>query len=221
MPDWSAPDWNALVRGRLRPLELTSEETQEVVAELAAHLEDFYEEQIGKGLSQPEAQQRALNQIVRWNLLARKIQRAKHKEETMNTRTKHLWLPGLVSLAAAMGSLMILIQISLQPQLLGRSPLQVVLLPWLALLPLCGGAGAYLSRRGGADRAACLIAGLFPTIVLFILGAILVAARLVVPSRPRWWYGSLAVALGIVLPSAALLLGTVPFLKTPRPKAAA
>jgi hypothetical protein len=221
MPDWSAPDWNALVRERLRPLGLTSEESQEVVAELAAHLEDFYEAQIGKGLSQPEAQQKALNEIVRWNLLARKIQRAKHKEETMNTRTKHLWLPGLVSLAAAMGSLMILIQISLQPQLLGRSPLQVVLLPWLILLPLCGGAGAYLSRRGGADRAARLIAGLFPTIVLFILGAILVAARLVVPSRPQWWYGSLAVALGIVLPSAALLLGTVPFLKTPRPKAVA
>jgi len=95
------PDWSALVRERLRPLDLPSIETQEVVAELAAHLEEFYDEQIGKGLSESEAQQRALNEIVQWQILARNIQRAKCKEEVMNTRTKHLWLPGLVSLTTA------------------------------------------------------------------------------------------------------------------------
>jgi hypothetical protein len=215
------PDWSALVRERLRLLDLASKEAQEVVAELAAHLEDFYEEQIRIGLSDSEAQQAALNEIARCRSLARKIQRAKHKEETMNTRTKHIWLPGLVSLTLAMGSLMILIQVSLQPRLLGRSQLQVVILPWLVLLPLCGGAGAYLSSRGGAERWARLVAGLFPTIVLFIVGAILVLTRLVVFVRPQWWYGSLAVALGIILPSVALLLGTVPFLKTVKHKVAA
>jgi hypothetical protein len=220
MPDWRVPDWNALVRERLGRLDLPPREVQEVVAEVAAHLEDFYEEQVGKGLSEPEAQQRALNEIVRWRLLAINIQRAKQQEETMNARTKHLWLPGLVSLTAAMGSLMILIQISLQPQLLGHSPLQVVILPWLILLPLCGAAGAYLSRRGGADRWARLVAGLFPTIILFTLGAILVATRLIVPARPQWWNGSIAIAVGIVLPSAALLLGAVPFLKTTKPRVA-
>ncbi len=139
----------------------------------------------------------------------------------MNARTKHLWLPGLVSLTFAMVLLMILIQISEQPRLLGRSPLQLVLLPWLVLLPLCGGAGAYLSRRGGADSRVRLLAGLFPTIVLFSLGTVLVLTRLVVFARPHWWYGSLAVAFGIVLPSAALSLGTLPFLKTTKPKAVA
>ncbi|MGB6631999.1 MAG: permease prefix domain 1-containing protein [Terriglobales bacterium] len=221
MPDWSAPDWTGLVRERLHPLGLPSKEAQEVVAEVATHLEDFYEEQIEKGLSESEARQSTLNEVIQWHSFARNIQRAKHKEETMNARTKHLWLPGLVSLAAAMGSLMILIQISLQPRLLGRSPLQMVILPWLVLLPLCGGAGAYLSRRGGADRRVRLIAGLFPTIVLFILGAILVLTRLVVLARPQWWNGSLAIAIGIVLPSAALLLGTVPFLRSTERKVAA
>jgi hypothetical protein len=139
----------------------------------------------------------------------------------MNSRTKHLWLPGLVSLTAAMGSLMVLIEISLQPRWLGRSPLQMVILPWLILLPLCGGAGAYLSRSGGADRRARMVAGLFPTIVLFILGTILVLTRLVIPARPQWWNGSLAIVLGIILPSAALLLGTMPFLKHAKPKMAA
>jgi hypothetical protein len=219
------PDWRALVREHLRRLDLPAKETAEVAAELAAHLEDFYEEQIGEGLCESQAQQKALNEIARFPLLAKKIQRARRKEGSMNTRTKHLWLPGLVSLSASMALLMILIEISLQPRLLGHSPLQMVILPWLVLLPLCGGAGAYLSRRGGAERAARLIAGLFPTIVLFILGAILVLTRLIVLSRPQWWYGSLAVAAGIVLPSAALLLGAMPFLKAPtgttKPKVAA
>jgi hypothetical protein len=215
------PDWRALVSERLGPLKLTLEENREVIAELTAHLEDFYEEQVGRGLSEAEAQRSTLDEVAQWHNLARNIQRAKHKEETMNARTKHLWLPGLVSLTFAMVLLMILIQISQQPRLLGRSPLQLVLLPWLVLLPLCGGAGAYLSRRGGADRRVRLLAGLFPTIVLFTLGTILVLTRLVVFARPHWWYGWLAVAFGIVLPSAALLLGTLPFLRTTKPKVVA
>jgi hypothetical protein len=162
-----------------------------------------------------------LDEVVEWRSLVRKIQHAKHKEKTMNARTKHLWLPGLVSLSASMGLLMILIEISLQPRLLGHSPLQMVILPWLVLLPLCGGAGAYLSWRGGADLWARIVAGLFPTIVLFVLGTILVLTRLVIPARPQWWNGSIAIAFGIVLPSAALLLGTMPFLKTTKPKAVA
>jgi hypothetical protein len=220
MSDGRSPDWKTLVRERLHTLNLESREVQEVVDELATHLEDFYEEQIG-GLSEFQARQNALDEVVEWRSLVRKIQHAKHKEKTMNARTKHLWLPGLVSLSASMGLLMILIEISLQPRLLGHSPLQIVILPWLVLLPLCGGAGAYLSWRGGADCWARLIAGLFPTIVLFVLGTILVLTRLVIPACPQWWNGSVAITLGIVLPSAALVLGTMPFLKTTKPKAVA
>jgi hypothetical protein len=214
MADKVTKDWTALVQEQLRPLDLPADERQEVIAELAAHLEDLYDEQIQKGLSESEARKKVMNEVVQWRSLAQNIQRTKLKEGIMNARTKHLWLPGLVSLAAAMGLLMMLTQISLQPRFLGRSPLQMVLLPWLVLLPLCGGAGAYLSRRGGGYRWARLAAGLFPTIVLLVLGSILTLTRLVVLARPSWWYGSLAIALGIVLPSAALLVGTLPFLKT-------
>ena len=38
--------------------------------------------------------------------------------------------------------------------------------PWLLSLPLCGGAGAYLSRRAGGERPACPAAGLFPVIAM-------------------------------------------------------
>lgn len=207
------PDWNAIVRDRLLRLDLPAKERQEVVTELAAHLEDLYEEQMRNGISEAKAGENVTSEIVRWRKLAKDIHSAKLKEGTMNARTKQLWLPGLVSLATSMIFLMILIQISMQPRYLGRSPLQMVLLPWLALLPLCGAGGAYLSRRGGAYRGTRLAAGLFPTVVLFVLGSILVITHLVVLAPPRLWYGLLAVTLGIVLPTVSLLLGALPFLR--------
>jgi hypothetical protein len=179
---------------------------------LASHLEELYEEQMRKGISEPEARENVTGEIVRWRRLAKDIDSAKLGKGMMNARTKQLWLPGLVSLATSMVFLMILVQISMQPRYLGRSPLQMVLLPWLALLPLCGAGGACLSRRGGGHCWTRLAAGLFPTITLFLLGSILVIAHLIVPAQPRLWYGSLAVALGIVLPTASLLLGALPFL---------
>lgn len=208
------PDWSAVVGDRLLLLDLPAKERQEVVTELAAHLEDLYEEEMRKGLSEPEARENVTSELVRWRKLARDIHSAKRTEGIMNARTRQLWLPGLVSLATSMFFLMILIQISMQPRYLGRSPLQMVLVPWLALLPLCGAGGAYLSRRGGGYRWTRLAAGLFPTILLFILCSILVVTHLIVPAQPRLWYGSLALALGIVLPSASLLLGALPFLRS-------
>jgi len=209
------PDWNAIVRDRLFPLDLSAKEREEVVAELAAHFEDLHEEQMRKGLSEPEASEKVMGELARWRGLAKDIRRAKLKEGIMNARTKRLWLPGLVSLATSMVFLMVPIQISMQPRYLGRSPLQMVLLPWLALLPLCGAGGTSLSRRGGGYRWTRLAAGLFPTIVLFVLGSILVITHLMVPAQPRLWYGSLVVTLGIVLPTTSLLVGRteVPALK--------
>src|SRR5271170_1688676 len=101
------PDWNEVVRERLLPLDLPSEKTREVVAELTAHLEDFYEEQIRNGIGESEAQQRTLNEVARWRLLAKNIQRVKREEGTMNARTKQLWLPGIVSLTTAIFSPML------------------------------------------------------------------------------------------------------------------
>ena len=221
MPDGtpyrSAPDWKALVHERLRPLDLPAQQRQEVVAELAAHLEDLYEEQLRNGRTDSGACDQALSEVAHWPTLVHDIQHVKQREEIMNARTKQLWLPGLVSLATAMILLMVLIQISLQPRFVGRSPLYLVFLPWLVLLPLCSATGAYLSRRGGGYLWVRLAAGLFPTLVLLILGAILTVTRLVAFAHPIWWYSSLAVTLGIVLPSVALLLGALPFLGRQQP----
>jgi hypothetical protein len=207
------PDWDALVRKNLRPLDLPAQHQQEIIAELAAHLEDLYQEKLGQGISERQAAEEVLNEVVGWRSLANRIHRAKLKEEIMNDRTKHFWLPGLVSLTSAMILLALLVTISMQPRFLGRSPLEMVLLPWLVLLPLCGASGAYLSRRGGGNSRARLVAGLFPTIALLTLGSILVVTRLLTFAHPEWWYGSVALAVGIIFPSAFLLIGAAPFLK--------
>ncbi|MGC1221395.1 MAG: hypothetical protein WA872_06385 [Candidatus Sulfotelmatobacter sp.] len=218
MPDNVTNRWIALVREHLHPLRLPANDQEEVVAELAAHLEDLYEEKLGQGISEPEAAEGVVHEVVRWRSLATRIQRAKLKEEIMNDRTKHLWLPGLVSLTLAMILLAPLIAISMQPRFLGRSPLEMVLLPWLAVLPLCGASGAYLSRRSGGSPRARLAAGLFPTIALLTLGSILVVTRLLTFAHPEWWYGSVALAVGIIFPSVSLLIGAAPFLKTAKPQ---
>ncbi|MFZ0759881.1 MAG: permease prefix domain 1-containing protein, partial [Candidatus Sulfotelmatobacter sp.] len=206
--------WTALVRERLGTLNLPAKHRQEVIAELAAHLEDLFEERLQNGLTESEARHIVMSE-VEWRALAKTIQHLKSQEETMNPRTKHVWLPGLVSLTAAMVLLTPLIATSMQPRFLGLSPLQMVFLPWIALLPLCGAAGAYLSRRGGGNRRERLVAGLFPTIALFTLGSILVPTRLLTFARPEWRYGLVALVIGIILPSASLLLGTMPFLREP------
>jgi len=353
------PDWSALVREHVGSLHLPRASEAEIVSELAAHLEDLYEEQIAGGMSESEALEGALDQAS-WRGLAKNIERIKRQEEMMNRRSQQIWFPSLVTLALSMGCLMILQESSAQPQMpwnhagaplmpyllwivtlpfvgavsgylsgraegppaarflavlfpavvmfglwliiltilmargserpiqwgsfgfglllwvvvpglalmLGAWPFlgihgrqepqhllnhrtrtvwlpglaslgasmavlmastraglhpfflarglanQVVYLPWLLLLPACGAAGAYLSGRGGGERPARAAAGLFPAITLLVLGSFLTLARVVVFVEPRWFQTSLAVTLGVLVPGVALLLGTLPFLKT-------
>jgi len=138
---------------------------------------------------------------------------------TMNTRTATFWLPALISLTAAMACLTISTLIGRQPRFLARNlSTLVVYLPWLLMLPFCGAAGAYLSRRSGGERLTCLAAGLFPVIALTALVVFLTLIGKFVFAEPHWLHFSAAVLLGGVLPALALLVGAGPFAKTSRPQ---
>jgi hypothetical protein len=58
------PDWNALVREHLDGLSLEAEERREVIAELAAHLEESFEELRRQGLAEEAAVSRTLLQLI-------------------------------------------------------------------------------------------------------------------------------------------------------------
>lgn len=221
-------EWRALVRERLGNLGLGAVQEEAIVAELASHLEEIYDEACAQGFCKSEAIKRSLAQVTDWHSLSRNIQNTKYREGTMNHRTKALWLPGLISLTAAMVFLMLSELISLQPRFLspayfpsvhaGSANVNVLLvayLPWLAVLPFCGAAGAFLSRRAGGRSPVRFAAGMFPWTTLFLLVTFLTLIGQIVPFKHEWLGFVTKLLLASVPPAIALLLGVLPFLKEP------
>jgi|SRR5580704_487887 hypothetical protein len=222
------PDWKTLVRERMGTLGFSWAQEEEIVSELASHLEDCYEEFRTQGICKSEAVERSLEQVAAWPSLSGKIKRAKRKEEMMNHRTKTLWLPALISLTAAMVFLMASTIVARQPWVLAGRFINVptsttntnyqmaAYLPWLISLPLCGAVGAYFSCRAGGGRAARLVAGLFPWIALFGLIGFLTVIGRIVPFQHQWIRFVTGLLLVSVPPGIALFLGVIPFLREDR-----
>jgi len=222
MPDkQTMQDWRDRVREHLRSCGLPPASREEVISELAAHLEEAYEIARAQGLTEPEAIQLALQEAGDWNVLSKKIYRAA-KEQPMNHRTKSLWLPALASFAAASLFLLVLTQISMQPQFLvrlnsglGRS----LYIEWLCAQLLFGALGAFLSRRAGGTCTARVVAATFPAIVLFGLWAFWIPVSALLEHNAfvlrHPLYYALGVFVWVVPPGIALLLGAAPFLRQP------
>jgi hypothetical protein len=103
--EWS---WHQLPTERLDTLDLDTAEREEIVSELAGHLEDLYEQYREQGLPESCAITGALDEVSDWRELGRKIRRARREENEMNQRTKAVWIPGLISLTVASGVLALL-----------------------------------------------------------------------------------------------------------------
>jgi hypothetical protein len=114
MPEANQPDWKEIVRERL-PLPSSA---QEAIPEIAAHLEETYHDVLTQGLTSAAAIEFTLQQVEDWRALRKSICRAKYKEDTMNPRTKTLWLPALAVLFAAGLALMLLDRAALLQRLI-------------------------------------------------------------------------------------------------------
>ncbi|HUK31644.1 MAG TPA: permease prefix domain 1-containing protein, partial [Candidatus Acidoferrum sp.] len=169
-------DWQAVVRERLSGRGLTSAQQDEVVTELAAHLEDLYEELRAQGEDESDAIRRALDEVTDWRRLSRQINRAKQREDHVKNRAKNLWIPGLICGFVTMSSLSLLSHAGFQPRiiLMGANESLQLPIPWLLMLPFFGALGAYLSRRADGPRITRVAAALFPAIVL--LGLLFLSA---------------------------------------------
>ena len=91
-------DWEALVRRQLTGLGLEPDERGEVISELAAHLEETWEDLRRRGMTEEEAVRRTVSQVEDWQDLRRRIQTARTKENFMTNRVKQFWLPSLLTL---------------------------------------------------------------------------------------------------------------------------
>jgi len=157
-------DWQKLVSQRLSGLVLDAAEKEEVHAELAAHLEEFYESLRTKGLSEQAAIQQTQAQVANWPDLRRKILIAKKGRDFMKKRLHQLWIPGFLTFILSTVFLMTLQKQDFQPRIIFWSVLFYA--PWLMSLPVCGAIGAYLSSRAGGSRGTVLLASVFPVLAL-------------------------------------------------------
>jgi hypothetical protein len=215
-------DWQTLVRERLGGRGLSCAQQDEIIAELAAHLEDLYEELRAHGSNEPDAIHRALDEVSDWRQLSRKIYRAKEREDQVKNRAKSLWIPGLVCGFVSMASLSVLSHAGLPPRivLVGSNASLQLPIQWFLMLPFFGALGAYLSRRADGPRISRIAAALSPSIVL--LGMLFFGAIVSVfvdrnshTYRLPFLFG-LVTFNWVVLPGALLFLGALPFLKARR-----
>jgi hypothetical protein len=212
------PDWKPSVNQCLSDLHTNREQYEELVAELCTHLDDRFEELRSQGMTEAHAFKVCLQDVDALHDQRRIVLRAKREETLMNSRTKTLWLPGLVSLATASLSLM-LVEYFTFFRSWSRVSHQVTYayVVWLLLLPLCGAAGAILSRNSNGTRWALLTSGLFPSLVM--LGAfllilpldILINRNAYVVSHPQAFLQ--AASMWVLAPGVALLVGIAPFFK--------
>jgi hypothetical protein len=202
----------------LSGLALKPAERAEVIAELAAHLEENCEELHRRGIAEEEAVLRTLSQVEDWRDLRNRIQTARTKENIMTNRVKQFWLPSLLTLLLTMGLLMLIQIFGPNPWMVSRksgwslvAPVAVVYLPWLLSLPVIGAMGAYLSRRAGGTRRAVFSSIVFPVLpyLVFFLLALPLMAIFNDRLAHNIMFGALFVGLfaWVLAPGAALLAG--------------
>jgi len=218
------PDWKLLVRERLKDEDIGPAPREDVIAELAGHLEDCFEAQRAEGAGEQEAVEQALAEAADWRSLARRIRRAQRGPGAVNERTRQLWLPGLASLTAANLLLMALSYMSLHPRMVAERSfawfpglaLMAAYMPWVAAQPLVGALGAWLSLRAGGGRVTRLCAALFPSIVMLACWGVFIPATAALEDRVWAAHHPLYLVLGAfvwVAPAMiGLLFGSLPFL---------
>ncbi len=214
------PDWDGLLREKLVGLSLAAGERREVIAELAGHLEETFEELRQQGLTQEAATERALSEVKDWRSLRRKIQNARRKEEVMTDRVKQVWLPGFLTLFLSLMLLMAIQFFGPQPVIVSTTgwrmtaPVAVIYVPWLLSLLLIGAIGAYLAGRAGASPRAALLSILFPVLPYSVFFVIWIPVSLILDDHIGHNTMRSALLMGlvgwVVLPGAALLAGGLP-----------
>jgi len=214
------PDWRALARRRLTPLALSSAREDEIIAELADHLEDLCEDLVRQGTTEEEAVQSSLGTAADWIELRREIEFATAEEVNMNYRVKTLWLPGACTIALS-GIVLRLLQIppAPGPRVLWawHNTELVIYWWWLLSLPVIGAIGAYWSRHEGGRFQERALAASLPALGMVCLPLLMFPFVLVGDLIRHQNFPFVPMAILLfgwgVLPEAALLVGALPFFR--------
>jgi hypothetical protein len=213
------PNWTQVVRKRLSDGGLQIAEHEEIVAELAAHLEEAYDHARATGLSPQSAFERSLAEVTNWRALAREIHKAKSEEGLMNYRTKTLWLPALATFLGTSVSLWLCQYSGIAPRIVWiRHNAVWFYWPWLITLPIFGAVGAYLSQRARGATTSRIAAGLSPALIMLAVMSLVLPFGIAIDGFHFFQLVSfgLMVINWVALPALALMLGELPFLQRKR-----
>jgi hypothetical protein len=155
------PEWESLLGEKLGALRLPAARFEEIVAEMAAHLDELWQEQkdAGGGADSPEAfLQAQLGDLAR---LRARLERA--EGASMKDSFRHLWMPAFVALflTECVDTALLSTDTRLFPFFFTER-YRVGYFPAVALLVLIGGLAVCLARRGGATRPLAFLTGLVP-----------------------------------------------------------
>jgi hypothetical protein len=90
----------------------------------------------------------------------------------MTARVTQFWFPGLLTFLVSMVLLELVQKVGPKPIILGLDkgiPILMFYTGWLALLPLAGALGAYLSHRARGSFRIALASSLFPVLPLVVV----------------------------------------------------
>ncbi|MFZ0213330.1 MAG: hypothetical protein WBE20_02635 [Candidatus Acidiferrales bacterium] len=178
-------DWRNEVEQVLAAGKFSAAEREEISLELAGYLDDLYHAARNRGLDEAAAIKYAFAELHEDARLGQHLRRAR-EENTMNDRTKRLWLPGLTILLSsvvlletfqAIGFSGFFFRIMMQHSgpapnglmrlVVNRDAGLLTYFVWLLGLQFLGAAGASWSRRAGSGRALQIATGLFPLLLFF------------------------------------------------------
>lgn len=136
------PDWTRFVSKRLAAMPVARGAREDIIAELALHLEETYEQARSTGVTGRAAVRFALQEVDDWRALTSNVCRAK-QENAMNRRTKTLWLP-LIAILFTIGLVLLF---------LGRAPFLQQLIFIACMVMFLGAAASEANRLSQRTRS--------------------------------------------------------------------
>ena len=198
-------DWERFVDERLARTSLPRETRDEIVAEIAAHLEEHEHELRTAGVPDPRIE--TMSQVADWRAFGRSIHRAK---EGYVSIIRKLVIPGVVAWLMGLGALKLLVMLLVAPEACGPDTTCIrvtadgpVYLPWLLTLPFAGALSAILARGAGARPAQRLFVALVPALYLSSETLVMGLVDGFFWRIPLYW---------VLIPALLAALGAWPFL---------
>jgi len=206
------------LRERLDLSGLPAPQQEEIVTELAHHLDDLCRHSQARGLSEVSAVQLALGELTDCPRLAQAIQDGRKEKQNMSRYTRQLWLPTLQTMAIAILLPPLFARALLISPIAQNSVAHSAIFHWseLALAFVAGSVGASASRRAGGSRFLRIVPGLLASLTCPLVIGCVALARLLDPVHFDFGSTPLGPMLThyVMYPAVASVMGALLFFRT-------